>query len=211
MKRDVLRIIILTASLMLCIGSLSACGNNNESKNAGAEADAKANKDENKGSSEIYDPNRKKPNPYSVAESMNMELYKHFELKDGVHIYPDDFCGSYTAEDGYHILLTSLDEETIKKYNGFLGAYSELFYEYVFYEPGKLSVNTMQTYADDLELKLSEKDLKPYSIAVNPVELKIVIIPKLTFYNQTIEAVKEILDTGDYENLDISDMNFRNL
>ena len=103
-----------------------------------------------------------------------------------------------------------MNEETIKKYNGFLGAYSELFYEYVFYEPGKLSVNTMQTYADDLELKLSEKDLKPDSIAVDATELKIVIIPKVTFYNQTIEAVKEILDTGDYENLDISDMDFRN-
>ena len=149
-----------------------------------------------------------------INHSVHIELFTRFKDKDSNEFnFPDEYCGSYMDSKGYHIVLTSLDDATIKQFDDLFAnpIYCDCrgYENYVFYEKGTLSYKTMYSYAKDMADKLAEKELYTISYGVNTFELNVYVETDVRLVDQTREYIESLIDAGEYEGIDKDDFEVR--
>ena len=132
--------------------------------------------------------------------NINIDLMSSFE-KEGMLVYPDDYCGHYINGDELHIVLTSLSGSTLEKYNEITGG-SEL----VKYESGKISLNTLILFETAFLEKASENGLTVNDAKINEKDGTIQVFVPEDEKDETESLLNELINREWYDIIEVANV-----
>ena len=165
------------------------------------------NKDDSS-SEDAEDASRKK---HSAVEDAQLKLMAEFvKNPDGSgYTYPDDYCGSYAEYDKFYIYLTSVDEESVAKYNDLFSVSPVFREDAIEYKQRAVPLNTMYAYAEDMCGEMIDAGCQVHGFRVNEKDGKIQIDVTSPFAEKAKECVSGFVDSGMYEGLKTTDVEIK--
>ncbi len=205
-KRIIIVIGIIGLFILLLIGSSVIIKKKAENNNTRINENGSEQKVDQEEPKENTIPSEKADtDKMQLASSVHLRLFECFTSPEGEIVYPDDYCGSYPAEDGYHILLTSLGAENIKKYNDYFYRYDK-YLDVILYEQGKISFNRLMEYSDKLASEIADSGINPVEVIADHFDCKIHVKVADESKQLLEENIQILFDAGEFPEIDIYDI-----
>ena len=205
-KRIISVIGIIGLFILLLIGSSVIIKKKAENNNTRINENGSEQKVDPEEPKESITPSEKADiNKMQLASSVHLRLFECFTSPEGEIVYPDDYCGSYPAEDGYHIVLTSLGAENIKEYNDYFYRYDK-YLEVILYEQGKISFNRLMEYSDKLASEIADSGINPAEVIADHFDCKIHVKVADESKQLLEEHIQILLDAGEFPEIDMHDI-----